>query len=79
MSLEKPCKLSSATEIICSLVAVCGLGGHPIRSWTSEDIIWFRDYLPNLVPDCNLRVLSFGYNSRLYAEASTFRPRDFAT
>lgn len=53
------------TYPIISLVAVHGLGGHPIQTWTDPKTkkCWLKDeeFLPRDVPSA--RVLSFGYNA----------------
>ncbi|KAF8515029.1 Alpha/Beta hydrolase protein [Hysterangium stoloniferum] len=41
------------------VVLVHGLDGHPINSWTTDDICWPRDLLPRLIQ--HARVLSYGY------------------
>ncbi|KAK2055217.1 hypothetical protein LY76DRAFT_520869, partial [Colletotrichum caudatum] len=47
------------------IVAVPGLGSHPLGSWKSPDSddVWLRDFLPKDVP--NSRVLIYGYDTRL--------------
>ncbi|KAK2042669.1 hypothetical protein LZ31DRAFT_525790 [Colletotrichum somersetense] len=47
------------------IVAVPGLGSHPLGSWRSpkNDDVWLRDFLPNDVPD--IRVLIYGYDTTL--------------
>lgn len=45
-----------------SLIAVTGLAGHAIGSWScSAQEIWLRDYIPSDLPD--VRVLTYGYPS----------------
>ncbi|KAF8249127.1 hypothetical protein K440DRAFT_599264, partial [Wilcoxina mikolae CBS 423.85] len=49
------------------IVAIHGLNGHRIESWTyrdeetSEEVMWLRDMLPNRA--ANARVMTFGYDS----------------
>jgi hypothetical protein len=47
------------------VVAVPGLGCHPLGTWkASESVdVWLRDFLPNDVPDT--RVLLYGYDTTL--------------
>lgn len=50
-----------------SIVAVHGLNGDRVKSWTyadpktEEEVMWLADLLPNHIP--NARVMTFGYNS----------------
>jgi hypothetical protein len=49
-----------------SIIAVTGLAGHAIGSWTLQrngNRMWLRDYLPEDVP--NARILTYGYDSQL--------------
>jgi hypothetical protein len=48
-----------------SLVALHGLNGNAIKSWQSNNTIWFKDLLPSLVPEVDMRISSFGYHSEL--------------
>lgn len=54
---------SKAEAVDC--VAVCGLGGHAFGSFKEKgtSYMWLRDSLPKDLP--NLRVLLYGYESRL--------------
>ncbi|KAK2023015.1 hypothetical protein LX32DRAFT_708969, partial [Colletotrichum zoysiae] len=47
------------------IIAVPGLGSHPLGSWKSpdNDDVWLRDFLPRDVPD--IRVLIYGYDTTL--------------
>lgn len=47
-----------------SLVAVHGLGGHALNTWTHSQsgTCWIRDLLPDRLP--HIRVMAFGYNAR---------------
>ena len=44
-----------------SIIAVHGLNGDPISTWTKSDNCWLRDFLPQDV--VGARILSFGYNA----------------
>ncbi|KAK3987538.1 hypothetical protein QBC44DRAFT_294981 [Cladorrhinum sp. PSN332] len=61
------------------IVAVHGLNGHPIKTWKEDNVIWFAKFLPSSLPELDLRISSFGYNSRVLGGGSVFRVRDFAT
>jgi hypothetical protein len=53
-----------------SIIAITGLAGHAIGSWTMPNgRMWLRDVLPDDVP--NARILTYGYDSRL---ADSIRP-----
>jgi hypothetical protein len=47
------------------VIAVPGLGSHPIGTWkaSGSDDVWLRDFLPSDVPDT--RVLLYGYDTAL--------------
>ncbi|KAI9662517.1 MAG: hypothetical protein M1821_008684 [Bathelium mastoideum] len=50
--------------IVADVIAVTGLGGHAFGSWAcSPRHMWLRDFLAKDLP--NLRILIYGYNSRL--------------
>lgn len=59
-SIEKPADLSN---VQADIIAIHGLGGSSLRSWTSNtsDVMWLRDLLQVKFPDC--RVLSYGYRA----------------
>lgn len=59
-SIEKPADFSNARA---DIIAIHGLGGSFLRSWTSNtsDVMWLRDLLQVKFPDC--RVLSYGYTT----------------
>jgi hypothetical protein len=46
-----------------SIIAVTGLAGHAIGSWSLGSRLWLRDFLPEDVPTA--RILTYGYDSRL--------------
>jgi hypothetical protein len=48
---------------VCSVVAVHGLGGDAIETWTHprSNAFWLKDILPAQIPDA--RILTFGYNA----------------
>lgn len=47
-----------------SLVAIHGLNGDPINTWThtETEVMWLRDLLSAAIPD--IRIMTFGYNAR---------------
>ena len=53
-----------------SVVAVHGLGGHAMATWTHESTgkLWLRDFLPHTIP--NARIMTFGYDSRVVGTRS---------
>lgn len=53
-----------------SIVAVHGLGGHAMDTWThpSTGKLWLRDFLPVTIPDA--RILTFGYASKVVGSKS---------
>ncbi|KAJ6443517.1 ankyrin repeats (3 copies) domain-containing protein [Purpureocillium lavendulum] len=58
----RPDDLYNPADCHADIVAIHGLGGHPLKTWRSEDDrIWLRDSLPAHVP--NTRVMAFGYDS----------------
>ena len=51
------------------IVAIHGLGGHPIMTWGEEDKLWLRDLLPGHLPAHSLRISSFGYDSAVFGRS----------
>lgn len=49
-----------------SIVAVHGLGGDWEATWTDADskCLWLRDFVPQQFQGMNLRIWSFGYDSK---------------
>ena len=49
-------------NIVFSIVAIHGLDGHPIKSWTAANgTLWLRDLLPEKIP--RARILTYGYDA----------------
>jgi hypothetical protein len=46
-----------------SLVAIHGLNGDPIKTWTYKEtgVMWLRDVLPEVLPKA--RIMTYGYNA----------------
>lgn len=61
-----------------SIIAVTGLAGHAFGSWKSRghSDMWLRDFLPEHVPSA--RILTYGYDSRLFKNKSTASIREFS-
>lgn len=61
------------TDSCRSVVAVHGLGGDWEATWTDADqsCLWLRDFVPQQFPDTNLRIWSFGYDSKTAFTNST--------
>jgi hypothetical protein len=51
--------------VAISIVAIHGLGGHAMNTWTHRPSkkMWLRDFLPGDIP--NARVMTFGYDARV--------------
>ena len=64
---------------LSSIVAIHGLDGDPRKSWDEDGVIWFADLLPKDLPEFDLRISTFGYNSKILFCGSAFQTRDFAT
>lgn len=62
-----------------SIIAVPGLGSHPLGSWRSpvSDDVWLRDFIPKDVP--HTRVLIYGYNTTLPGSLSKQSIKDMGT
>ena len=61
---------------IYSIVAIHGLGGHPLKTWMEEDRLWLRDFLPTSIPKA--RILTYGYDSGVAFGSSASNITDFA-
>ena len=64
------------TNVVRSIVAIHGLGGHPYKTWTEGRNLWLRDFLPKAVPEA--RIFTFGYNSSIAFGGTASRIDDFA-
>jgi hypothetical protein len=56
---------------------VTGLAGHAYGSWKSRESgqMWLQDFLPEDFP--NIRIMYFGYDSRIEAKRETSRMIDY--
>ncbi|PYH46386.1 LipA and NB-ARC domain protein [Aspergillus saccharolyticus JOP 1030-1] len=54
----------SPDDITYDLIAVHGLNGDAIETWTHKQsgVMWLRDLLPQELP--NIRIMTYGYNAR---------------
>ena len=60
-----------------SIVAVHGLNSDAIHAWTFEGkTMWLEDLLPEQLP--NARIMTYGYNSKVYRDATSGRLQDHA-
>ena len=57
--------------VLCSIIAVTGLGGHAYGSWRNRESnnMWLHDFLPNRFK--NVRIMTYGYDSKLTGEPKT--------
>ncbi|KAE8443477.1 hypothetical protein EG329_001874 [Mollisiaceae sp. DMI_Dod_QoI] len=59
------------------VVAVHGLNSNAIHAWTHEKkVMWLEDLLPEQLP--NARIMTYGYNSSVYKDATSGRIQDHA-
>ena len=61
---------------LIDLIAVHGLKGDYLKSWTADNRNWLKDFLPEQVP--NARIMSYGYNSMVMFTKSISTYDDFA-
>ncbi|SRR6266516_3739064 len=54
--------------MICSVVAVHGIGANPDYTWTTSGVNWLEaeEMLPKAIPTA--RIMRFGYESRWFGE-----------
>ena len=57
--------LNEPDHAVVDVVAVTGLGGHPLGSFRSEDgaSVWLRDFAPTDLPEA--RFITYGYDTRV--------------
>ena len=55
----------SRQTLMISIVFVHGLRGHRVHTWTKDGICWPKDLLPREPALSNVRILSFGYDSKV--------------
>ncbi|KZN89782.1 Protein SERAC1 [Penicillium chrysogenum] len=57
-------KNHSSSVVLFDLVAIHGLNGDAIDTWTHQKtrVMWLKDLLPEALP--NIRIMTFGYNAR---------------
>jgi Putative serine esterase (DUF676) len=61
-----------------SICAIHGLDGNAMDTFTSESKLWLRDLLPTVPPFEGARIMSFGYNSRLFERETMDHVQDWA-
>ncbi|KAF8857571.1 hypothetical protein BDZ45DRAFT_744234 [Acephala macrosclerotiorum] len=68
---ESRCDLGAHPRFSLDIIAVHGLNGDPLRTWTEpkSQKLWLRDFLPIDLPGS--RVMSFGYNATPAFENTT--------
>ncbi|QPC67784.1 hypothetical protein HYE67_010015 [Fusarium culmorum] len=66
------------SKYLVDIVAIHGLGGHPLKTWTEKEDrhLWLRDSLPVHVPEA--RIMSFGYDSVVLFGKSRSQICDYA-
>ncbi|OJD27088.1 hypothetical protein ACJ73_01528 [Blastomyces percursus] len=70
-----PLKYDSS-KINLDVVAIHGLNGGSMSTWSRNDKLWLRDFLPSTFPSA--RIMTFGYNANLFADCASGRITDFA-
>lgn len=73
-SLATTIEIVGLTDVFSSpdpqvdIVFVHGLNGHPEKTWTADNgVFWPRDLLPKHLGDVRARVLTYGYDARVSA------------
>ncbi|KAK4451012.1 hypothetical protein QBC34DRAFT_459505 [Podospora aff. communis PSN243] len=57
--------LAQGVDSVVDIVAVHGLNGHYLTTWTADnDVLWLRDLLPSDIPKA--RIYSWGYDARTH-------------
>ncbi|CAH0048541.1 unnamed protein product [Clonostachys solani] len=69
-------KSDVAVQTVLDIVAIHGLGGHPIKTWRSGKSVWLRDFLPSTIPE--VRIFTFGYSSKTTFAKTVSEIGDFA-
>ncbi|KFY32742.1 hypothetical protein V495_08780 [Pseudogymnoascus sp. VKM F-4514 (FW-929)] len=73
----EPRKPYNADDFSVDIVAIHGLGGNPMNTWTDKDgHLWLRDSLPSHIP--RARIMTFGYDSSILLGKSRMTINDFA-
>jgi alpha-beta hydrolase superfamily lysophospholipase len=58
------------------IIAIHGINGHYLRTWTEGSSNWLRDFLPEDLPTA--RIMSLGYDSRVAFSSSVGNIDKFA-
>jgi hypothetical protein len=78
VSNRHPFFLVILTDALDSIIAIHGLNGNQINTWTEPKSkkLWLRDFLPKDLPGA--RVMTFGYNAAAAFGNSVAEIRDHA-
>jgi protein SERAC1 len=80
-------KLSFSSQLridVKSIIAVHGIDGHPMKSWTTASIddwdqtMWLKDLLPDRIPEARIMTFGFDFSSSLEEALSTRSIRENA-
>ena len=54
-----------------SIIAIHGLNGDRVKTWTDGDVFWLQDLLPNTLKARGIkaRIFSYGYNADAYSSS----------
>ncbi|RYP18169.1 hypothetical protein DL765_004095 [Monosporascus sp. GIB2] len=73
--VAKPSEVIDSKKLI-DIVAVHGLNGHCLDTWTCHDVLWLRDLLPKEMP--NARVMTYQYDSKVISNNYVYSVSDSA-
>ncbi|KAF8533443.1 hypothetical protein BDD12DRAFT_486815 [Trichophaea hybrida] len=80
LQLYPPPEYTRYTKPGIEIIAIHGLGGNRLRSFTKDDNIWLKDFLPEnprVIP-LHPKVSTFGYDASVAFGKSVSKIRDFA-
>lgn len=62
-------------EAVVDIVLVHGLMGHPRKTWTAKNgVFWPTELLPQTLKGTKVRILVYGYNADVYAFGGETHP-----
>ncbi|KAL8797718.1 MAG: hypothetical protein Q9195_000070 [Heterodermia aff. obscurata] len=71
-----PLKDSPSKHFVFDLIAIHGLNGHPVETWTHEQtrVMWLQDLLPDKLEQ-EVRIMTYGYDADIasFESPSTIR------